>query len=291
MHLWEAHRRSLPATTRGSPGYNPINEPGDVDGQGRSGRSTTGWSRRSGRSTPRTSSSWTATPTPPTSPSSARSTRTPSSSATTTPWPDSRTAGRTRGTPAASGATGQHLEQAFDKRTDFQRETGTPLWVGEFGPVYTGDPAIDAQRYQILRDQLEIYDAHAAGWSIWTYKDVGLQGLVHADPRAVHEPLRRLHRQEAPPRRRPVGLDDGGDGRRSRAPAPADGHRVPVLGAVPVGGALPGRRPDPAHPHRAGAASPSTRSSSAACPRRSWPRSPTPSRWPVAYGGSRWSNC
>ncbi|GII76351.1 hypothetical protein Sru01_13330 [Sphaerisporangium rufum] len=75
-----------------------------------------------------------------------------------------------------------HLERAFEKRTAFQRETGTPLWVGEFGPVYTGDPAVDDQRYQILADQLEIYDQHEAGWSLWTYKDVGLQGLVYADP-------------------------------------------------------------------------------------------------------------
>ncbi|MFC7715269.1 glycoside hydrolase family 5 protein [Nonomuraea recticatena] len=74
----------------------------------------------------------------------------------------------------------EQLERAFDRRTTFQRQTGTPLWVGEFGPVYTGDPVVDEQRYQILRDQLEIYDAHGAGWSLWTYKDVGLQGLVCA---------------------------------------------------------------------------------------------------------------
>ncbi|MFI7451888.1 glycoside hydrolase family 5 protein [Nonomuraea sp. NPDC049714] len=72
------------------------------------------------------------------------------------------------------------LERTFDKRSRFQRETGTPLWVGEFGPVYTGHPEPDKERYQILRDQLDIYDAHDAGWSLWTYKDVGLQGLVHA---------------------------------------------------------------------------------------------------------------
>ncbi|MEV4286745.1 cellulase family glycosylhydrolase [Nonomuraea bangladeshensis] len=72
------------------------------------------------------------------------------------------------------------LERTFAKRSRFQRETGTPLWVGEFGPVYTGNPEKDAQRYQILRDQLAIYDAEGAGWSLWTYKDVGLQGLVHA---------------------------------------------------------------------------------------------------------------
>ncbi|MDR8409672.1 cellulase family glycosylhydrolase [Nonomuraea sp. 3-1Str] len=72
------------------------------------------------------------------------------------------------------------LERAFERRSRFQRETGTPLWVGEFGPVYTGDPDTDRQRYQILRDQLEIYDGYDAGWSLWTYKDVGLQGLVCA---------------------------------------------------------------------------------------------------------------
>jgi endoglucanase len=70
------------------------------------------------------------------------------------------------------------LEETFLERTRFQRETGTPIWVGEFGPVYTGDPERDEQRYQVLSDQLDIYDRHGAGWSIWTYKDVGLHGLV-----------------------------------------------------------------------------------------------------------------
>jgi aryl-phospho-beta-D-glucosidase BglC (GH1 family) len=83
-----------------------------------------------------------------------------------------------------------HLEETFARRSAFQRRTGTPLWVGEFGPVYTGDPERDAERHRILADQLEIYDAHGAGWSIWTYKDVGLQGLVHADPAGAY--LRRF---------------------------------------------------------------------------------------------------
>ena len=58
--------------------------------------------------------------------------------------------------------------------------------MGEFGPVYTGDPERDEMRYRLLADQLEIYDAHAAGWSIWTYKDVGLQGLVHTAPESAY---------------------------------------------------------------------------------------------------------
>jgi hypothetical protein len=54
------------------------------------------------------------------------------------------------------------------------------------GPVYTGDPERDEQRYEVLADQLEIYDRHAAGWAIWTYKDVCLQGLVSAAPESVY---------------------------------------------------------------------------------------------------------
>jgi endoglucanase len=78
------------------------------------------------------------------------------------------------------------LEEAFLERTRFQRKTGTPIWVGEFGPVYTGDRERDEQRYQILSDQLDIYERHGAGWSIWTYKDVGLQGLVHTTPDSAY---------------------------------------------------------------------------------------------------------
>ena len=70
------------------------------------------------------------------------------------------------------------VEQKFLQRSEFSRKTDTPIWVGEFGPVYTGDPGRDAQRYQLLGDQLEIYDRHDASWSLWTYKDIGVQGLV-----------------------------------------------------------------------------------------------------------------
>jgi hypothetical protein len=74
------------------------------------------------------------------------------------------------------------VEQMFLQRTAYMRETGTPIWVGEFGPVYTGDPARDAMRYRLLADQLEIYREHGASWALWTYKDIGLQGVVHTPP-------------------------------------------------------------------------------------------------------------
>jgi aryl-phospho-beta-D-glucosidase BglC (GH1 family) len=74
------------------------------------------------------------------------------------------------------------VEETFLQRTAYMRETGTPIWVGEFGPVYTGDSELDEQRYRLLEDQLEIYARHDASWALWTYKDVGLQGVVTADP-------------------------------------------------------------------------------------------------------------
>jgi endoglucanase len=74
------------------------------------------------------------------------------------------------------------LEKTFLKRSAYMFEHDVPIWVGEFGPVYTGDPESDAMRYQVLEDQLEIYDRHRVSWSIWTYKDIGLQGVLYAAP-------------------------------------------------------------------------------------------------------------
>jgi aryl-phospho-beta-D-glucosidase BglC (GH1 family) len=78
------------------------------------------------------------------------------------------------------------VEQSFLRRTEFMRRSGTPIWIGEFGPVYSEDRSQDAWRYQLLRDQLEIYAEHGASWALWTYKDIGLQGLVFAKPESPY---------------------------------------------------------------------------------------------------------
>ncbi|RIQ21078.1 glycoside hydrolase family 5 protein [Jiangella rhizosphaerae] len=83
-----------------------------------------------------------------------------------------------------------YVEKTFLARTEFMRNTGTPIWIGEFGPVYTGDPARDEQRYRLLEDQLTLYREHGASWALWTYKDIGLQGLTYA--RADSPYLRRI---------------------------------------------------------------------------------------------------
>jgi len=72
------------------------------------------------------------------------------------------------------------LQEVFLKRSQYMLDHKLPIWVGEFGPVYTGDPAADAMRYRVLRDQLETYRHYGASWSIWLYKDIGLQAVVHA---------------------------------------------------------------------------------------------------------------
>jgi endoglucanase len=89
------------------------------------------------------------------------------------------------------------LEETFLRRTEFMRRTGTPIWIGEFGPMYPPEhPEQLGWRLDILRDQLAIYREHGASWSLWTYKDVGLQGVVYADPASGYlrrtAPVRQL---------------------------------------------------------------------------------------------------
>jgi endoglucanase len=88
------------------------------------------------------------------------------------------------GGPYPGFSNGAYLDRAalkalFLDRCGYMLENQTPIWVGEFGPVYTGIPEVDAMRYQLLQDQLSIYEEAHASWSLWTYKDLGLQGLVN----------------------------------------------------------------------------------------------------------------
>ena len=70
----------------------------------------------------------------------------------------------------------------MEKTCQYMVKNGTPIWVGEFGPVYTGNANDDGMRYQLVDDQISIYEELGAHWSIWTYKDIGLQGLVRLLP-------------------------------------------------------------------------------------------------------------
>jgi hypothetical protein len=91
---------------------------------------------------------------------------------------------RYKGTPEQK----QHLERAYLRKAQFMSEKGTPVWNGEFGPVYA-DPVFDndaatvnQERYNLLGEQLRIYDKYKIHWSIWLYKDIGLQGMIYTNP-------------------------------------------------------------------------------------------------------------
>jgi endoglucanase len=95
--------------------------------------------------------------------------------------------GAADGGPYPGETEGQYVDAAvveaeFLAMTAYQREHGVPVWVGEFGPVYGAGAERDAQRRRLLADQLDVYEAAGAGWSVWTYKDIGVQGLVTVAP-------------------------------------------------------------------------------------------------------------
>lgn len=71
-----------------------------------------------------------------------------------------------------------NIRQDFLKRSQFMLDNKLPIWVGEFGPVYLGDPKKDEMRYQLLKDQLANYDEFGVSWCIWLYKDIGLQAVT-----------------------------------------------------------------------------------------------------------------
>lgn len=74
------------------------------------------------------------------------------------------------------------LERTFIKRSDYMLRTGTPVYVGEFNVVFTGEDETDAMRLHLLSDQLEIYAKHGANWAFWPYKDIGTAAPVAVDP-------------------------------------------------------------------------------------------------------------
>lgn len=63
----------------------------------------------------------------------------------------------------------------------FAREHNVPIWVGEFGAVYNGPVEERPDRLRALDDQIDAFEQHGIHWTIWTYKDVGVMGVVTVD--------------------------------------------------------------------------------------------------------------
>ena len=70
--------------------------------------------------------------------------------------------------------------------TVFARQHQVPLWVGEFGGAFDG-PARELRcRLQAIDDQIDVFEESGSHWTIWTYKDVGMMGLVTVNPESEY---------------------------------------------------------------------------------------------------------
>jgi endoglucanase len=83
----------------------------------------------------------------------------------------------------------ESAEAKFLQRSEYARRTGSPIYVGEFAPIYTGDDEEDAVRRRILDDQLAIYRRYDAGFATWQHKDLGRQGLTYVRPESPYGEL------------------------------------------------------------------------------------------------------
>ena len=86
------------------------------------------------------------------------------------------------------------MERVFLERNGWILNRNLPSWVGEFGALFDGPVSApcnaDRARLRALKDQLEVFNKYEQHWTIWTYKDVGVQGLVV--PKEDCEYMRRI---------------------------------------------------------------------------------------------------
>lgn len=80
----------------------------------------------------------------------------------------------------------RRMKGSYEKKRQWMDEKGLCVWNGEWGPVYArheydGDVTdeINVRRLEVLKDQLDLYNKDRLSWSIWLYKDIGLQGMVY----------------------------------------------------------------------------------------------------------------
>jgi len=63
----------------------------------------------------------------------------------------------------------------------FMQRHGVPIWVGEFGSMYEGRKDTTS-RLKIVDDMISIFEQYRHHWTIWTYKDIGMMGLICTHP-------------------------------------------------------------------------------------------------------------
>ncbi len=72
----------------------------------------------------------------------------------------------------------QHQREIFlaHEGTRYMQRYNVPLWVGEFGTGGANN----------LDDLTSVFEEHGVHWTIWTYKDIGVMGLVTLKPESKY---------------------------------------------------------------------------------------------------------
>jgi hypothetical protein len=80
------------------------------------------------------------------------------------------------------------MVERYANRLAFARRARVPMWCGEWGVLHAKDhaptKAIFEGKMKALDDQMSYFESIGHGWGMWTYKDIGVMGLVQLDPRS-----------------------------------------------------------------------------------------------------------
>ncbi|KAH9840772.1 glycoside hydrolase superfamily [Rhodofomes roseus] len=94
----------------------------------------------------------------------------------------------------------RRMKRSYEKKREWMDARGLCVWNGEWGPVYARKDyegaemdSINERRFAVLNDQLEMYQRDRLSWSIWLYKDIGYQGMVHVAHSTPYMLLLREH--------------------------------------------------------------------------------------------------
>ncbi len=69
------------------------------------------------------------------------------------------------------------FSEEFEKLAAIRDKYDRPVWCGEFGLVWEREQI--AHQVEIMEDMLELMERHDISWSLWTYKDAEVMGIVY----------------------------------------------------------------------------------------------------------------
>ncbi|KAL4886528.1 glycoside hydrolase superfamily [Aspergillus karnatakaensis] len=82
----------------------------------------------------------------------------------------------------------EFIRKQYEQKIEFMKERNVPIWNGEFGIMYEKEEdnpdwiQVNKKRYNMLEKQIAMYTAEGIAWSIWSYKDINIMGMLHLSP-------------------------------------------------------------------------------------------------------------